>query len=670
MGELTGTGRLGLLATFAAAALLAPSAAAPADAQTRAPAIFPSNSLTVRDTTQATGRRVKLRLPDCRRLVSNCNEIRLLNQLDGFDTEPRVEIRFHRPIDVAKVNGQTIYVQAKGGPRIALNRLVWSPARNALYGIPERQLEEARTYTLRVSRQLSGRGASTSFTTMSATAGLVQMRKQLDDGSAYDAAGIAPADRRLRFERPNGERTVFAAANVRNIVRFDDTGEGPLAESQVLNTALENAGTYAFGSFAAPSWLTADRVIPARPTRGAGPRARGKEEIGFTLIAPAGQKPEGGWPVAIFGPGITRSKYDLFLAADRNAARGIATVAIDPVGHAFGPRSEVAVETTVPPATRRFSGFGRGRDTDRNGRITDQEGVSALGQPHKYAAVALRDGLRQTALDNMTLVRAIASGADIDGDGSSDLRPTGITYYAQSLGGIYGTMLMGVDPKVEVGALNVPGGPILEIARLAPGFRRLVAEELRNRRPPLTNGGRDGFTESTPLRADPPVLAPARGAVPIQSVGSRAIWLERPGSPEAFAPLLRRRPLADSAPKRVLYQFAFGDQTVPNPTSATLVRAGDLADVTSVYRNDRSPTASTNPHGFLLDPRLAGRNLGQMQILEFLASDGRSIIDPDGAAGLFETPVSDLGILESLNYSLPPAQGEPPPEEPRRPASR
>ena len=659
-------GKAGRAVACALASALAPAAVAtPAGAQIRAPTIFPSNSLTVRDAGQLTGRRVQLRLPDCRRLVSNCNEIRLLNRLDGFDLEPRVEIRFGRPIDVAKVNARTLYVQAKGGPRIGLNRLVWSPARNALYGVPERQLEESRTYTLRVSRQLSGRGASTTFTTMSATAGLVQMREQLDSGSAYDAAGIAPADRALRFERPGGERAVFAAPNVRRILRFDDTGAERLVESQVLNTAVENAGSYAFGSFLAPSWLTTDRVIPATATRSGRPRVRGKEEIGFALIVPAGQKPSGGWPVAIFGPGITRSKYDLFLAADRNAGRGIATVAIDPVGHAFGPRSEAAVETIVPPTTRRFAGFGRGRDVDRDGRITDQEGVSALGQPHKYAAVALRDGLRQTALDNMALVRAIASGADVDGDGSSDLRPTGITYYAQSLGGIYGTMLMGVDPKVEVGALNVPGGPILEIARLAPGFRNLVGDELRKRRPPLANGGRAGFTESTPLRADPPVLRPARGAVPIQSVGSRANWLERPGSPEAFAPLLRRKPVADSAPKRILYQFAFGDQTVPNPTSATIVRAGGLADVTTVYRNDRSPTASTNPHGFLLDPRIAGRNLGQMQILEFLASDGRSIIDPDGGAGLFETPVSDLGSLESLNYSLPPAEGEPPPEEPR-----
>ena len=74
-------------------------------------------------------------------------------------------------------------------------------------------------------------------------------------------------------------------------------------------------------------------------------RVRGREQVGFTLIVPAGSKPAGGWPVAVFGPGITRSKYDLFLAADENASRGIATASIDPAGHAYGPRSDAAVDS-------------------------------------------------------------------------------------------------------------------------------------------------------------------------------------------------------------------------------------------------------------------------------------------------------------------------------------
>jgi hypothetical protein len=496
---------------------------------------------------------------------------------------------------------------------------------------------------------------------MSASAGLEQMRAQLDDGSAYAAAGIPAGERGLDFVRPDGTRTVFQAANVARIRRYDDTGKA-VRESLVPNSAVAGAGLYAFGSFRSPSWLTADRAIPATPTRTGAPKVQGSEEVGFTLIVPAGAKPAGGWPVAIFGPGITRSKYDLFLAADRNAQRGLATMALDPVGHAFGPRSEASVDTVVPPQTVRFSGFGRGRDQNGDGEITDQEGVRTPEQPHPLASVGLRDGLRQTALDNMALVRAIGRGVDVDGDGSEDLRRDGVVYYAQSLGGIYGTMLMGVDQRVRAGALNVPGGPILDIARQSPAFRELVAADLQNRRPGLLNGGREGFTESVPLFPDPPVTKPARGALAIQDAFAGVNWLNRPGSPETFAPLLRRSPLGGVGAKRVMYQFAFGDQTVPNPTSATLMRAGGLQDVTTFYRNDRTPTAGTNPHGFLLDPTITGRTPGQAQVLDFLASGGGTISDPDGPAPVFEVPIADPASLETLNFAQEPAAGEPPPE--------
>ena len=646
--------RLTLLLTLLVALVV------PASATAAAPRIFPSDTFTVKDAKQVTGRRVRLRGPSCSARPSDCNDRKLLNRLDGFDLDPRVEVRFDNRVDVSKVTPSTFYLQrVGGGPRIGVNRLVFSPARNALYAQPRDLLLESTRYRIVVGRAIGGRRATTRFTTMTATAALRRMRGQLDDGSAYDAAGIAQDQRGLNFVRPGGLRTVFPAAGVVRIRRFNDVGRGPLKEEVVPNVAVANAGTYAFGSFLSPSWLNGSRVIPQVPTKQAS-RVRGREQVGFTLIVPAGSKPAGGWPVAVFGPGITRSKYDLFLAADENASRGIATASIDPAGHAFGPRSDAAVDSlTTGPV--RFSGFGRGVDLDSDGEITNQEGVRAAGSPDPRASLGLRDGLRQTALDNMAFVRAIGRGVDVDGDGSTDLRRDRVSYYAQSLGGIYGTMLMGTDQLVPAGLLNVPGGPILDIARQAPGFRDLVATELKNRTPSLLNGGREGFTESTPRYVEPPVTRPARGAVPIQDVGATSNWLNRPGSPEAFAPLLRLRPAPGVPVKRVAYQIAFGDQTVPNPTSATLLRAGKLFDVTTFYRNDRTPTASRNPHGFLLDPTVAGRNLGQRQVVEFLASEGNSIIDPDGGATVFETPVADPAAMETLNYELTPAS-EPPPE--------
>jgi hypothetical protein len=624
-------------------------------ARAAAPKLFPSDTLTVPDASQLTGKRVNLPKPDCAARPSDCHEIELLNQLDGFDLDPRIEVRFGKAIDLRRVSSDTVSLRRAdgGGPPIALNRLVWSPARDALYGAPATLLDEDTTYKLMISPALAGEGASTTFTTMSATAALLRMRAMLDDGSAYDAAGIPPIDRGVKFAG------VFPAASVLRIQRLEDKGPGALVPEDVINTAVRSAGSYAFGSFQSPSWLDAHRVIPQVPSSDA-PKVQGFETVGFTLIVPAGTKPADGWPVAIFGPGITRSKYDLFLAADENAARGIATMSTDPVGHAYGPRSQTLV--TTPTGDTTFSGYGRGRDLNGDGKITEQEGVQAPSQPDPLAAIGLRDGLRQTALDNMALVRAVERGIDVDGDGSVDLRRDGVTYYAQSLGGIYGTMLMATDQKVRTGVLNVPGGPISEIARLSPAFRPLIAAELKNRVPSLLNGGRDGFTESTPLWNDPPITAPARGAVAIQDAGSRDNWIERAGSPESFAPLLRLRPAAGIGAKKVMYQFAFGDQTVPNPTSATIRRAGALKDVTTIYRNDRTPTASTNPHGWLLDPRLSGRNLGQQQVVDFLASDGATITDPDGAANVFEVPIADPLEIEKLNYDLAPATGEPPAE--------
>lgn len=649
------TTTLFLLGAACVAALLAPGLAAAAR-RAPTPGIFPSNRLTVRDHAQLTGRRIDIRPTNCRRRPSDCEDVRLLDQLDGFDLDPRVTIRFGRSIDLRRVTGRTLYLTRGRGrtrERFGLNRIVWDRGRHTLYGQPTRFLSERTTYRIVVSRSISGRGASTTFTTMSATSALDRMRRQLDDGSAYAAAGIPAAGRGLSFTAADGTRTVFPASNVLQFRRFNDVGRAGVQEAsapEAPNLATMNVQSYAFGSFQSPSWLTRDRVIPQVPTRRAS-RARGRETVGFALILPSGAKPAGGWPVAIFGPGITRSKYDVFLAADNNAKRGIATIAIDPAGHSFGPRSETGVDLVLPPRTVRFSAFGRGRDLNHDGVITNQEGVSAPVQPNRLADIGLRDGLRQTALDNMALVRAIGRGVDVDGDGSVDLSRANITYYAQSLGGIYGTMLMGTDPRVRVGVLNVAGGPILDIARLSPSFRPLVAAELRNRRPSLLNGGRDGFTESEPLFLDPPVSAPARGAVAIQDVGSRVNWINRSGSPETFAPLLRRRPLRDVGAKRVIYQFAFGDQTVPNPTSATIMRAGGLQALTTYYRNDRTPTAGSNPHGFLLDPRLTGRNLGQAQVLEFLASGGTSIVDPDGAANVFEVPIADPRTLEQVNFT-------------------
>src|SRR5262245_53491197 len=68
---------------------------------------FPSDRFTVRDATQNTGLRVNLSKPDCVFQQSECEDIDLLNGLDGFNIRPRLSIPFNGPIDINTVNSHT-----------------------------------------------------------------------------------------------------------------------------------------------------------------------------------------------------------------------------------------------------------------------------------------------------------------------------------------------------------------------------------------------------------------------------------------------------------------------------------------------------------------------------------------------------------------------------------
>jgi prepilin-type processing-associated H-X9-DG protein len=247
-------------------------------------------------------------------------------------------------------------------------------------------------------------------------------------------------------------------------------------------------------------------------------------------------------------------------------------------------------------------------------------------------------------------------------DESLPLRPEGVSYYGQSFGGIYGVMLGGTDPRVPVLAPNVSGGPISEIARLSPSFRLLVTQDLANRQPSLLNSTSSAlafFNESMPQRGDPPVTSPAPGAVAIQQAIADETWINRSGSPETFAPLLRATPPAGSTPKQVLFQNAYGDRTVPNPTNYTVLAAGGLFDRESFYRNDLSPNAGSNPHSFLLNAAFVDGSVpGQQQISTFLASGGQTVLDPnqfapDGAAGVWEVPIANPAEMLDLHFPSP-----------------
>jgi fermentation-respiration switch protein FrsA (DUF1100 family) len=663
VGRLAGSLALGLSLAIS----LPPTGAVAAEVQ----GLFPSDRQTVPDPRQSTGRRVSLALPDCGVDPAGCDEIRLVNELDGWSVNPRVAIHFSGPVALDSVTKASAFIvplapEPLSSP-IGLGQLVWDGASHTLYARPERALLQARRYALVLTTRvlddggqplapavnaplvteaaygISAQGvvlqrlkplgiarrevaAAAVFTTQSVTAGLEQMRAVLE-------AGPAPE---LRFALgPGGASSAYArveldALELRRHVATDPAArfEEPVKLPLVLVAPTE-VRTIAVGRFRARSFLTADRVIPATATRAEAPAVQGSEDVDVTVYLPTGTTPPGGWPVALFGHGFGNDRHVVPMTVAGTMARfGFATVALNVVGHGGGPEGTLTVlRTGQEPVT--LPAGGRGVDQDGDGRIRATEGVGTpAGSP--LALVSSRDGLRQTTADLMQLVRAIRRGVDVDGDGSVDLDRERIAYFGQSFGGIYGTLLMAVDPLVRVGVLNVAGGPIVEIARQSPVFRGLVGDQLKRRRPPLMNGEQD-FTESIPLPGEAPVREPAAGALDIQAYFDRAEWLSQPANPVAFAPYLKQAPLLGIGVKAVLYQWAVGDRTVPNPTTAALLRAGLLQPVSSLYRHDLAGLSERfkNPHGFLVwtafpEVYAIGR-AAQEQVARFLVSGGRQI---------------------------------------------
>ena len=196
---------------------------------------------------------------------------------------------------------------------------------------------------------------------------------------------------------------------------------------------------------------------------------------------------------------------------------------------------------------------------------------------------------------------------------------------------------------------NVPGGAIIEIARLSPAFRPLVGSASLSRTPPLINLPGFAFNENIPLRNLPPVSTPCRAPSAIQRLIEWTEWATQAGNPVAYAPHLPSRPLAGVPAKSIILQYARGDQTVPNPTTSAIIRAGALQtgrrSSGTISPSRPIPALPEEPaHVPDADARPApperrpSRSQAQDQIAQFFASGG-TVVDPDGAGPLFETPM-------------------------------
>jgi pimeloyl-ACP methyl ester carboxylesterase len=662
---------------------------------------FPTDFLTVPDATQKSGMRVNLPLPDCTTAPSDCQDTQLINQLDGFQTAPRIRVTFSGPIDVNTIHHAVYYIELKNltteerginspGTMLYLTQMIYDPTTNSLYGKPDGNLDQhsrIAVIVLDVIHDLDGNpiqpdpGYSACVAPASAQ---TDYCAELSQAVSSVASAVAPANivgatvfttmnvttwmEQAHALLPNippppqplQPPSLFQYSNIGSVVLHEQVGDNP-SQFVDLTLPLSNAlfkgiGAVGFGSFASPNFLNSQEVIPWTPTGQAVTAPSSTNIITYHVFLPSSPEPATGYPVVIFGHGFGDSQWGGPSAvAPTLAQAGFATIAINAVGHGFGSQSEVIITDRSGNVTTLNAG-GRGVDLNSDGAIGPYEGCLAANP----AQVALRDCLRQTALDISGLVLQIERGITFNAAGNPDLDASKIYYVGESLGSMYGTIFSAIEPNVPVSVLNVGGGTVEDIVRWSESYHGLAAAILGAHVPSLLNEGAD-FNDNYVFPYQPVKVNDVPGAIAIQNAFELYEWLQSPGDAVYYAPHMAASPLPGMPYKRILFQLARLDNTMPNMATTRLIKAANHP-TTWEYRHDialaNGLQVPQDPHPFLalfigisgstiefpsLDAIVIGL-AAQQQVAGFFASNGRTAPDPNTflpvgyATGLFEVP--------------------------------
>jgi len=370
-------------------------------------------------------------------------------------------------------------------------------------------------------------------------------------------------------------------------------------------------------------------------------------------------------PMMVFRHGLGGGRADMLAVADRFAAAGLVTVAIDAAKHGdrtfcrsgltgadAGCKAGVACTTTLP-AGAQGDAHPPGKCADDlllkhavgSSTISD-EGIPTKSGNYLVSANLFRsrDTLRQDLIDESQLIRAIEfvpTGTGATGHMVFDtmaglgvvIDPSKIYYTGQSLGAIQGAMNVASNPRISKAGFNVGGGTIVDVFSqsdtLKGNFNDLLTSLDINPNP--TNAAEQAKLLQFFIVAKT-VLDPAD---PINFVGH----LSANTLPNLLPPLGgNANGTVAQAPKKILNQMATCDHVVPNfsgflyasntgssplpPTGAvgtfelfSSVTAGACLSTTTVQPQDV-------PHGFLTDWTNAARTQkAQDDIAAFVKSD-------------------------------------------------
>jgi hypothetical protein len=676
---------------------------------------FPSDRFTTPDPDQNTGLRVDLPLPDCASFPSDCEDLRVLNQLDGFNMQPRLSIPFDGPIDPATVTSETVFLIGLGdtfdppgrGRRVGINQVIWDSSTNTLHARSDESLEQRTRYALVVTRGVrepSGAPveASEAFrrfrhtvrgpykhSLLEAIQAARRFEVREDDiaaASVFTTQSFSHIIERMREAiqatpaptldfgvGPGGARAVFDASQVQTLTKNLQTRTtGPLTPQAVALAQLGlipgAVGTLAFGTFRTPDFTTrpSGHIAPI-PTRTGTLAPTGTHDVSFNLWLPSGTPPDGGWPVAIYGHGSVGHKDSAFAHAAVLNSHGVAVISINAVGRGGGPLTTMTARLT-DGTTMTFAAPGLGFDTNGDGTIAAWEPQRAQ-RPH--ALLNTSGSIAQAAAQYFALVRGIQAGVDVDGDGAPDLDASRIYYFGQSMGAMWGVLVFAYEPAIRAAVFNVPAGTLIYNTNFSAVNRPGLGQLLAARTPSLLNPeygltSIDGiavagphFNENLPLRNQPPRVDTVPGAADIQRFVDRIAWAAQITNTVAFAPLLRRSPPSGVPARPFVLQFARSDQNVVNPSTTELIRAGDFADRALFYRHDLNfglPGVPPDPHAFLstlnpATPNVQRVALGAQHQIGTFFETEGAEVTAPTPTHLWEAPIS--GPLPEDTFFLP-----------------
>jgi pimeloyl-ACP methyl ester carboxylesterase len=187
-------------------------------------------------------------------------------------------------------------------------------------------------------------------------------------------------------------------------------------------------------------------------------------------------RPASGWPIVIFQHGITRNRTDMFAIAGALADQGFAVIAIDaplhgltdPTNPFFHNQLLAHINPSLITNERTF-------DLDLENNSTSAPGPDGTIDPSGTYFINLsylltsRDNLRQANADLLELAKAVPT-ISYDGNPTGDFDGSRVEFVGQSLGSIIGTAFLAIEPHVNVGLLNVPGGGVARLLDASPTF--------------------------------------------------------------------------------------------------------------------------------------------------------------------------------------------------------